>query len=109
MAEDSSNEFTPLDLSMKDKTTPSASRDGTHDASSTLGAYTTISDDALQYQRNTQHPPMTEETCNIDGATENGSTGCQPLGSTRDIDNVRPSTSRAGMEEASASFEDGAT
>ncbi|XP_070382153.1 zinc finger protein 567-like isoform X2 [Dermacentor albipictus] len=112
MAEDSSNECTPLDLSMKDKTTPSTSRDGTQEASSTLGAYTTISDDTLQYQRNTQRMPMTDETCNVDDAdtdTDNGTTSCLPLGPTRNIDNVKPSRSRAGMEEASASFEDGAT
>ncbi|XP_070382256.1 zinc finger protein 629-like isoform X3 [Dermacentor albipictus] len=109
MAEDSSNESTPLDLSMKDKTTPSTSRDGAQEASSTLGAYTTISDDTLQYQRNMQRMPMTDETCNVDDAADNDSTSCLPLGPTRNIDNVRPSRSRAGMEEASASFEDGAT
>ncbi|XP_070382182.1 uncharacterized protein [Dermacentor albipictus] len=86
MAEESSNECMPLDLSMKAKATPSTAHDGTQGASSTLGAYRTISEDALRYPRNTQHTPTTDETCNIDG----------------------PNTSRAGMEEASASFEDGA-
>nr|XP_054930632.1 zinc finger protein 502-like [Dermacentor andersoni] len=109
MAEDSNNEYTPLDLSMKDKATPSTSHDGNQGASSTLGAYTTISDDTLWYQRNTQHPPMTDETCNVASATDNGSTSCQPLVSINDVDNVRPSTSRAGMEKASANVEDGAT
>ncbi|XP_054930645.1 uncharacterized protein [Dermacentor andersoni] len=109
MAEESSNEYTPLDLSMKDKAAPSTSFDGTQDASTTLGAYNTTSEDALHYQRNTQRPPMIYVTCNIDGVTDNGSTSCQHLGSVRSIDNARPSTSRAGMEEASANSEDGAT
>ncbi|XP_070382255.1 zinc finger protein 629-like isoform X2 [Dermacentor albipictus] len=56
-----------------------------------------------------QRMPMTDETCNVDDAADNDSTSCLPLGPTRNIDNVRPSRSRAGMEEASASFEDGAT
>ncbi|XP_054920300.1 uncharacterized protein [Dermacentor andersoni] len=109
MAEESSNEYTPLDLSIKGKATTSTSRDGTQDASTTLGAYRTISDDALRYPGNTQHTPTTDETCNVDGATENGSTSYQHLGFIGNIDNARPSTSRTGMEEASASFEDGAT
>nr|XP_054930633.1 zinc finger protein 300-like [Dermacentor andersoni] len=109
MAEERSNEYTPLDLSMKDKAAPSTSFDGTQGASTTLGAYNTTSEDALHYQRNTQRPPMTCETFNVDGVTDNGSTSCQHLGSFRSIDNARPSTSRAAMEEASANSEDGAT
>nr|XP_054920655.1 zinc finger protein 26-like [Dermacentor andersoni] len=109
MAEESSDECTPLDLSMKDEATSSTRRDGTQGASSTLGAYITYAGDALRYQGNTQHTPMTDETCNVDGVTDNGSTRCQYLGSIRSIDNVRPSTSRAGMEDLSAKSEDGAT
>nr|XP_054920336.1 zinc finger protein 880-like [Dermacentor andersoni] len=109
MAEESSNEYTPLDLSMKNEAAPSTSLDGTQGASSTLGAYRTNADDALRYQGKTHHTPMTDETCSVDGVTNNGSTRCQHLGSIRSIDNVRPSTSRAGMEEASAKFEDSAT
>nr|XP_054920656.1 uncharacterized protein LOC129381654 [Dermacentor andersoni] len=109
MAEESSDECTPLDLSMKDKTTTSTSRDGTQSASSSLAAYRTISDDALRYQRNTHRPPMTVETCNVDDVTDNGSSSCQQLGSIRSIDKAVPSTSRADMQEASANCEDGAT
>nr|XP_054920761.1 zinc finger protein 271-like [Dermacentor andersoni] len=109
MAEESSNECMPLDLSLKDKATPSTSRDGTQGTSSTLGPYTTTSDDALRDQRNTQPRPLTDGICNVDGVTDNGSRSFQPLWSIRSIDNIRPSTSRAGMEEASANFEDGAT
>ncbi|XP_070382447.1 uncharacterized protein [Dermacentor albipictus] len=67
MAEESSNECMPLDLSMKAEATQRTSRDGTQGASSTLGAYRTISDDALRYPGNTQHTPTTDETCNVDG------------------------------------------
>nr|XP_054919852.1 zinc finger protein 239-like [Dermacentor andersoni] len=109
MAEESSNEYTPLDLSMKDKATRSTSRDGTQNASSTLGAFTTISDDTLRNQGNTEPRPITDGTCNVDGVTDNGSTICQTRRSIRTIDKAMPSTSRAGMEEASANFEDGAT
>ncbi|XP_070382270.1 uncharacterized protein [Dermacentor albipictus] len=66
MAQESRNEYTPLDLSMKGKAT-STGRDGTQDASSALGAYNTISDEALRYQTNTQHMPTTDEICNVDG------------------------------------------
>ncbi|XP_070382183.1 uncharacterized protein [Dermacentor albipictus] len=109
MAEESSNEYTPLDLSMKDKATPSTSRDGTQGTSSTLRPCTTISDNALRDQRNTQPRSLTDGICNVDGVTDNGSTSRHPLWPIRSIDNIRPSTSRAGMEKASANFEDGAT
>nr|XP_054930651.1 uncharacterized protein LOC129386595 [Dermacentor andersoni] len=109
MAEESSNEYTPRDLSMKGKGTTCTSRGGTQDASSTLGAYSSISDEALRYQRNTLHTLTTDEICNVDGVTDNGSMSCQPLESINGIDNSRPSTSHASMEEASANSEDGAT
>ncbi|XP_070382068.1 zinc finger protein 112-like [Dermacentor albipictus] len=109
MAEESSNEYTPLDLSMKGGAIPSTSRDGTQGTSSAVDAYRTIADDALRNQGNTHHTPTIDKTSNVDGAPDNGSRSCQPLGSIRSIDNVRPSASRAAMEEASANFEDGAT
>nr|XP_054920653.1 zinc finger protein 227-like [Dermacentor andersoni] len=109
MAEESSNEYTPLDLSMKGKATPSTSSDGTQDASSTLGVYNTISDDALRYQGNRQHTPTTDETCSVDGVTDNRSTSSQPLESISNIDKAMPSTYRAGMEQASANSEDSVT
>nr|XP_054920651.1 zinc finger protein 724-like [Dermacentor andersoni] len=108
MAEESSNEYTPLDLSMKGKAT-STSRDGTQDDLSTLGAYNTICDEALSYQRNTLHTLMTDEICNVDGVTDNGSTRYQPMGSIKSVDNTRPSTSRAGIEAASVNSGDGTT
>ncbi|XP_070384669.1 uncharacterized protein [Dermacentor albipictus] len=109
MAEESSNEYTPLDLSMKGKASPSTSRDGTQDASSTLNAYKTICADALRYQGYTQHMPMTDKACNVAGITHNGSSSCQHMGSIRSADKAVPSTIRAGMNEASANFEDAAT
>ncbi|XP_070382448.1 uncharacterized protein [Dermacentor albipictus] len=108
MAEESSNECMPLDLSIKAAATQRTSHDGTQGASSTLGAYRTISDDALRYPGNTQHTPTIDETCNVDGVLEYGSTSYQRLGFTGNIDHARPRTSRAGMEAASASFQDGA-
>nr|XP_054920654.1 uncharacterized protein LOC129381651 [Dermacentor andersoni] len=109
MADESSNEYTPLDSSVKDKATPSTSRDGTEDPSTTLGAYNTISDDALRDQGNTHPRPITNGTCNVDSVTDNGSTSCKNRGSIRSIDKAMPSTSRATMQEASANFQDGAT
>nr|XP_054920160.1 zinc finger and BTB domain-containing protein 49-like [Dermacentor andersoni] len=109
MAEESSNECTPLDLSMKTEATQRTSRDGTQRASSTLGAYRTISDDALRYPENTHHTPTTDETCNDDGVSDNGRTSFQTRGSIRSIDKAMPSTSRAGVDEASATFEGTAT
>ncbi|XP_072143664.1 uncharacterized protein [Dermacentor andersoni] len=94
---------------MKAEATPSTSRDGTQGACSPLGAYTTISANILRYQRSMQHMPMTGETSNVDGVTDNGSTRYQHLGSTSIIYNTRPSTSRASMEEASVNTEDGVT
>ncbi|XP_070382067.1 uncharacterized protein [Dermacentor albipictus] len=109
MAEESSNEYTPLDLSMKGQAMPSTSRDGTQGTSSAVDAYRTIADDALRNQGNTQHMPTIDKTSNVDGAPDNGSRSCQPLGSIRSIDNVRLRASHAGMEEAPANFEDSAT
>ncbi|XP_070382174.1 zinc finger protein 69-like isoform X2 [Dermacentor albipictus] len=68
-----------------------------------------IPDDGWEYQGNTQPPPITDGTYNVDGVPDNGSTSYQHRGSTSRIDNARPSTSRAGMEKASGNFEDGAT
>nr|XP_054920018.1 zinc finger protein 436-like isoform X1 [Dermacentor andersoni] len=108
MAEERSNEYTPLDLNMKDKATRSTSRDGTQDASTTLGAFTTISDDAWPYQWITQCRPITDGTYNLDGVTENASTSSLLLGPSNSIDHGRPSTSRPGIEQATAILEDGA-
>ncbi|XP_070382230.1 zinc finger and SCAN domain-containing protein 22-like isoform X1 [Dermacentor albipictus] len=90
-------------------TRPSTSRAGMEDASASFEDGATISDDALRYPGNTQHTPTTDETCNFDGATDNGRTSFQTRGSIRSIDKAMPNTSRAGAEEASATFEDGAT
>ncbi|XP_070382072.1 uncharacterized protein [Dermacentor albipictus] len=109
MAEESSNEYTPLDLSMKGEAIPSTSRDGTQGTSSAVDANRTIADDALRNQGNTHHTPTIDKNSNVDGAPDNGSRSCQPLGSIRSIDSVRLSASHAGMEEAPANFEDGAT
>ncbi|XP_065303941.1 uncharacterized protein [Dermacentor albipictus] len=108
MAEERSNEYTPLDLSIKDKATRSTSRDGTQDASTTVGAFTTISDDAWPYQWITPRRPITDRTYNLDGVTENASTRSLLLGSSTSIDHRRPSTSRPGIEQATSILKDGA-
>nr|XP_054920585.1 zinc finger protein 329-like [Dermacentor andersoni] len=87
----------------------STSHAGTQEASGIPGNDARFCEAALRYQRNTQHTPMADETCYVHGATDNDSTSCQHLGSVRSIDNLRPSTSRAGKEKAAASFEDGTT
>ncbi|XP_070382029.1 uncharacterized protein [Dermacentor albipictus] len=109
MADERSYEYTPPEFSMTVEATASTSCGGTTRASSTLGAYTTIPDDAWQYQWNTPPTPITEVTYNVEGVPDNGITCYQQLGCDNSINQARPSTSRAGMEEASANFEGGAT
>ncbi|XP_054920445.2 uncharacterized protein [Dermacentor andersoni] len=107
MAEEASNEYTPPAFSFTDEAAPSTSHGNTQGVSSDLGAYTTISHDAWRYQWNTQHRPITDGTYNVDGATYNASTSFPLLGPSSNIDYGRPSTSRAGMEQATAILEDG--
>ncbi|XP_075546747.1 uncharacterized protein LOC142579949 [Dermacentor variabilis] len=78
------------------------------EASAILEYGTSIPDDAWKYQWNTKPTRITDGTYNIDGVTDNGSTSYQPLESIRKIEKAMHSTSRAGMEEASAKFEDDA-
>ncbi|XP_072141370.1 uncharacterized protein [Dermacentor andersoni] len=109
MAEEASNEYTPPAFNFTDETTPSTSRENTQGASSALGAYPTISDDDCPFQWNTQPRPTTDGTYNLDGVAENASTSSLLLGSNTSIDNEIPSTSRPGMEQATAILEHGAT
>nr|XP_054920783.1 zinc finger protein 544-like [Dermacentor andersoni] len=88
---------------------PSTSRAGVEEASAIPENIASISEDVGRYQGNTEPRPITDQTCKADGVTDNSSTSYLHLESTTSIDNARPSTSRAGMEDASASFEDGAT
>ncbi|XP_075557414.1 uncharacterized protein LOC142589515 [Dermacentor variabilis] len=105
MAEESSNEYTPLDLSMKGEATPSTSRDGTQGVSSTLGAYKTISDLYRTLQCIRRH---SRKAKSLRCVTDNGSSSCQHLGSIRSSDKAVPSPICAGMEVASANFGGGA-
>ncbi|XP_072142047.1 uncharacterized protein [Dermacentor andersoni] len=109
MAHERSYEYSPPEFSMTVEATASTSCGGTTGNSSTLGAYTTIPDDAWKYQWNTQPTPITEGTYNVEAVPDNGITSYQQLGCVSSINQARPSTSRAGMEEASANFEGGAT
>nr|XP_054920442.1 zinc finger protein 658B-like isoform X3 [Dermacentor andersoni] len=108
MADERSYEYTPPEFSMTVEATARTSCGGTTGASSTLGAYTTIPDDAWKYQWNTQPTPITEGTY-VEGVPDNGITSYQQLGCVSNNNQARPSTSRAGKEKASANFEGGAT
>nr|XP_054920250.1 zinc finger protein 761-like isoform X2 [Dermacentor andersoni] len=66
------------------------------------------SDDTWRCQWSTQHRPITDGTYYVDGVTDNGSTSYLHLGSSNSFDHAWPSTSRTGMEEASAIIEGGA-
>nr|XP_054920649.1 uncharacterized protein LOC129381646 [Dermacentor andersoni] len=109
MADERSYEYTPPEFIMTHEATASTSSGGTTGASSSLGAYTTIPDDVWKYQWNTQPTLITEGTYNVGDVPDNGITSYQQLGCVSSIDHARPSTSRAGMEEASGNFEGGAT
>ncbi|XP_054930671.2 uncharacterized protein [Dermacentor andersoni] len=108
MADERSYEYRPPEFGMTDEATASTSYGGTMGASSTLGAYTTIPDDAWKYQWNTQPTPITDGTY-VEAVPDNGITSYQHLGGVSSIDHARPSTSRAGMKEALANFEGGLT
>ncbi|XP_072141612.1 uncharacterized protein [Dermacentor andersoni] len=87
---------------------PSTSRAGIEKVSSTTKDIARSSDDAWRYQWNTQHKPTTDQTYNLDGVSSSGSPSHLHLGPTSSIDHTKPSTSRAGMVEASASLQYGA-
>ncbi|XP_075527002.1 uncharacterized protein LOC142559262 [Dermacentor variabilis] len=66
------------------------------------------SDDAWRCQRNAQHRPIADQTYSLDGVYSSGSPSHLHLGPTSSIDHKKPSTSRAGMVEASATLQYGA-
>ncbi|XP_072141722.1 uncharacterized protein [Dermacentor andersoni] len=66
------------------------------------------SDDAWRCQRNAQHRPIADQTYNLDGVYSSSSPSHLHLGPASSIDHKKPSTSRAGMVEASASLQYGA-
>nr|XP_054920574.1 uncharacterized protein LOC129381590 [Dermacentor andersoni] len=88
---------------------PSTSRAGMEEGSPIPENIARISADASRYQGNRQHMPMTDDTRNVDGVTDNGSTSCEKQGSIRSMDKATSSTCRASMEEPSANLEDGGT
>ncbi|XP_070382161.1 zinc finger protein 567-like isoform X2 [Dermacentor albipictus] len=85
---------------------PSTSHAGREETSAIPENIASISEDAWKYQWNTQPTPITGGTCNVGGVTDNGCTSSQHLRTISSIDNARPSTSLACMEEASANCED---
>nr|XP_054920450.1 uncharacterized protein LOC129381536 [Dermacentor andersoni] len=108
MAEERGNEYTPPVFSFTEEETQSANRENTWAASSSLGAYPAISDDAWRYQWNAQPTPITDGTYSVDGVSEYGSTSYVHQPFSTSIDYATPSTSRTGMEQASAMVEGGA-
>ncbi|XP_070382046.1 uncharacterized protein [Dermacentor albipictus] len=87
---------------------PSTSRAGIEKVSSTTKDIARSSDDAWRYQLNTQHTPTTDQTYNLDGVSSSGSPSHLQVGPTSSIDHTKPSTSHAGMVEASARLQYGA-
>nr|XP_054920263.1 zinc finger protein 41-like [Dermacentor andersoni] len=105
-----STNHTPVESSASaDHSRPSTSHAGIEQVSSTTEDTARLSEDAWRYQGYTQTRAITDDTCNVDGVADHGSTSYLHLGAISSMDNARPSTSRAGMKDASASFEDGAT
>ncbi|XP_070382446.1 zinc finger protein 665-like [Dermacentor albipictus] len=87
---------------------PSTSRAGMEEASAIPENLASNSDDAWRYQWNTQPKSITDGTYNVHGITHNGSASYLHQGFISCIDHATHSTSRIGMEEASAFIESGA-
>ncbi|XP_065309813.2 uncharacterized protein [Dermacentor albipictus] len=87
---------------------PRTSQAGIEKLSSTTKDSVSCFDDAWRCQRNAQHRPISDQTYSLDGAYCSGSPSHLHLGPTSSIDHEKPSTSRAGMVEASASLQYGA-
>ncbi|XP_070382209.1 uncharacterized protein [Dermacentor albipictus] len=87
---------------------PRTSHAGIEKISSTTKDTASSSDDAWRCQLNAQHRPITNQTYSLDGAYFSGSPSHLHLGPTSSIDHKKPSTSRAGMVETSASLQCGA-
>ncbi|XP_049514239.1 sericin 1-like [Dermacentor silvarum] len=97
----------PAFTSFGDEAIPSTSREDAAGSSSTLDNYTRFPNGSWGGQRNTPYYP-TDVTYTMHGHTdmaENRSTGYRHPVSSSGGDDAVPSTSRAGMEEASANLE----
>ncbi|XP_070382123.1 uncharacterized protein [Dermacentor albipictus] len=87
---------------------PRTSQAGIETLSSTTKDTASCSDDAWRCQLKAQHRPIADQTYSLDGAYSSGSPSHLHLGPTSSFDHKKPSTSRAGMVEASASLHYGA-
>ncbi|XP_070382215.1 zinc finger protein 135-like isoform X3 [Dermacentor albipictus] len=87
---------------------PRTSHAGIEKLSSTTRDTASCSEEAWRCQLNAQHRPIADQTYSLDGAYSSGSPSLLQLGPTSSIDHKKPSTSRAGMVEASASLQYGA-
>nr|XP_054930676.1 uncharacterized protein LOC129386615 [Dermacentor andersoni] len=86
---------------------PRTSHTGIEKLSPTTKDSASCSDDFWRCQRYAQHRPIADQTYSLDGVSYSGSTSHLHLGPTSGIDHKKPSTSHAGMVEASASSQYG--
>nr|XP_054930668.1 uncharacterized protein LOC129386607 [Dermacentor andersoni] len=91
-----------------EKLSPTTSHTGIEKLSPTTKDSASCSDDAWRCQRYAQRRPIADQTYSLDGVSYSGSTSHLHLGPTSGIDHKKPSTSHAGMVEASASSQYGA-
>ncbi|XP_037557848.2 uncharacterized protein LOC119434876, partial [Dermacentor silvarum] len=97
----------PAFTSFGDEAIPSTSREGAAGSSSNLDNYTRIPHGTWGGHRNTQHFPanVRSATYGHTDMAENRTTSYRPPVSSSGGDDAVPSTSRAGMEEASTGLE----
>ncbi|XP_070386310.1 uncharacterized protein [Dermacentor albipictus] len=105
----STNDAPVVSTASADHARPSTSPAAIEKVSFTTKDTASLPDCALHYQWYMEQTPITDGTYNVEGVTENWSASYQHLGFIGKIDHARPSTTRARMEEASASFQDGVT
>nr|XP_054920759.1 zinc finger protein 629-like [Dermacentor andersoni] len=103
MAEESNRGNTPPAFTFDDEAMPSTSQEFFEGASGTSDCSTTICDDSFEdlWNAMNSHNDATDVTGHTH-VTESGITSAQPVEFRSSIDHAQSSTSRAGMEEASA-------
>ncbi|XP_065292403.1 uncharacterized protein [Dermacentor albipictus] len=87
---------------------PGTSHAGIEKLSPTTKDSASCSDEAWRCLQNAQHRPIADQTYSLEGFSYSRSTSHLNPGSSSSIDHAQPSTSRAGMVEASAILEYGA-
>ncbi|XP_070382220.1 uncharacterized protein [Dermacentor albipictus] len=87
---------------------PRTSQAGIEKLSSTTKDTASCPDDGWRFQRNAQHRPIADQTYSLNDAYSSGSPSHLHVGPTSSIGHKKPSTSHAGIVEASASLQYGA-